>query len=187
MKPYLPLMLLLLVTAPAAPQDDERLTRSRDAAMQLGRELSATLLATLGTDGPVAAIEVCNIEASPIAAQISAQAGASVGRTALRLRNPDNAPDADARAVLTTFESELAAGASPPLEHFETRPDGSARYMGAIVTQGLCLTCHGSGIAAEVAATIADHYPADQATGFAAGDLRGAFIIEWPASDVPPR
>lgn len=179
--------LWLLASLPANAQEDERLTRSRDAAMQLGQELSATLLAAIGSDGPVEAIRLCNVEASPIAARVSEQAGASVGRTTLRLRNPDNAPDADARAVLTTFERGLAAGASPPLEHFEARPDGSARYMSAIVTQGLCLTCHGSEIAPEVAASIADHYPEDRATGFAAGDLRGAFIIEWPASDAPPR
>ena len=181
MKPNHLLTLLLVATASAATQDDDRLTRSRDAAMQLGQELSATLLTAIGTDGPVEAIRLCNVEASPIAARVSEQAGASVGRTALRLRNPDNAPDAGARAVLTTFERDLAAGATPPLEHFETRPDGSARFMSAIVTQGLCLTCHGSGIAPEVAAEIADRYPADQATGFAAGDLRGAFLIEWPA------
>ena len=182
MKPTFLTALWLLVTLQAAAQDYERLTLSRDAAMQLGQELSATLLTAIGTDGPVEAIRLCNVEASPIAARVSEQAGASVGRTALRLRNPANAPDADARAVLATFERDLAAGATPPLEHFETRPDGSARYMSAIVTQGLCLTCHGSGIAAEIAAEIADHYPADQATGFAAGDLRGAFLIEWPVS-----
>ena len=177
------LALWLLVTLPAAAQDDERLTLSRDAAMRLGQELSATLLAAVGTDGPVEAIRVCSIEASPIAARISEQAGASVGRTALRLRNPDNAPDEDARTVLTMFERDLAAGATAPPQHFEARPDGSARYMSAIVTQPLCLTCHGSEIAPEVAAEIARHYPEDQATGFAAGDLRGAFLIEWPAPD----
>ncbi len=187
MNPRLLLLLWALVSVSATAQDDDRLTRSRDAAMQLGQELGATLLTAIGTDGPVEAIRLCNLEASPIAAGVSEQAGASVGRTALRLRNPDNAPDADARTVLMTFERDLAAGATPPLERFETRPDGSARYMSAIVTQGLCLTCHGSGIAAEVAATIADHYPEDQATGFEAGDLRGAFLIEWPAREPPPR
>ena len=81
------------------------------------------------------------------------------------------------------FERDLAAGAPAPPQHFDARPDGSARYMSAIVTQPLCLTCHGSEIAPEVAAEIARHYPEDQATGFAAGDLRGAFLIEWPAPE----
>lgn len=180
--PLFPLCLLVALTA--AAQDDERLALSRDAAMQLGQELGAALLTSLGTDGPVEAIAVCSVEASPIAARLSGQAGAVVGRTALRIRNPENAPDNAAREVMMAFARELAAGATAPPEHFEMRPDGSARYMSAIVTQPLCVTCHGSEIAPEVATAIAEHYPADQATGFAVGNLRGAFIVEWPASEA---
>ena len=171
----------LLAALSAAAQDDERLALSRDATAQLGQELTAALLSALGTDGPVEAIGVCSIEASPIAARLSGEAGARIGRTALRIRNPENAPDEAAREVMEAFARDLAADATAPPEHFETRPDGSARYMSAIVAQPLCVTCHGSEIAPEVAAAIAGHYPADQATGFAVGDLRGAFIVDWPA------
>ena len=184
MKRYTLFPICLLVALSAVAQDDERLALSRDAAVQLGQELSAALLTALGTDGPVEAIGVCSVEASPIAARLSEQAGARVGRTALRIRNPENAPDEMARDVMAAFARDLAAGATSPPEYFETRPDGSARYMSAIVAQPLCITCHGSEIAPEVATAIAGHYPADQATGFAVGDLRGAFIVEWPASET---
>ena len=185
MKRNLVSVLCLLATLTAAAQEDQRAALSRDAAARLGQELSATLLAALEAGGPIEAIGICAVEASPIAARLSAQTGASVGRTALRLRNPDNAPDAGARVTMAAFERDLAAGASAPPEHFETRPDGSARYMRAIVTQPLCVTCHGSQIAPQVAAAVSEHYPADRATGFAVGDLRGAFIIEWPAPHQP--
>lgn len=182
MKRYTLLPICLLVTVSAAAQDDERLELSRDAAAQLGQELTAALLTALGSGGPVEAIGVCGVEASPIATTLSQQAGARVGRTALKVRNPENAPDEAAREVMEAFARDLAAGATAPPEHFETRPDGGARYMSAIVAQPLCVACHGSEIAPEVAAAIAGRYPADQAIGFAVGDLRGAFIIEWPAS-----
>lgn len=182
MKRNLLFAIFLLVTLSAPAQDDERLALSRDAAAQLGQELSAALLTALGTDGPVEAIGVCSVEASPIAARLSDQAGALVGRTALRIRNPENAPDDAARETMAAFARDLTAGSAGPPEHFETRPDGSARYMSAIVTLPLCVTCHGSEMAPEVATAIAGHYPSDQATGFAVGDLRGAFIVEWPAS-----
>ena len=184
MKRYTLLPISLLVALSAAAQDDERLAQSRDAAAQLGQELTAALLTALGTGGPVEAVEVCSVEASPIAARLSEQAGARVGRTALRVRNPENAPDEAVREVMETFAHDLAAGATAPPEHFETRSDGSARYMSAIVAQPLCITCHGSEIAPEVATAIAEFYPSDQATGFAVGDLRGAFIVEWPASEA---
>ena len=184
MKPDLLLLIALLAALPSAAQEDERLALSRDATAQLGQELSATLLSALGADGAVEAIGICSVEASPIAARLSELAGARVGRTALRIRNPDNAPDEAARDVMAAFARDLAGGATAPPEHFETRPDGSARYMSAIVTQPLCVTCHGAGIAPEVASAISEHYPADQATGFAVGDLRGAFIVEWPIPEV---
>lgn len=187
MKRYRLLSIGFLMALSAAAQDDERLALSRDAAAQLGQELSAALLTALGTDGPVEAIGVCSVEASPIAARLSEQAGARVGRTALRIRNPENAPDEAAREVMEAFARDLTADIAAPPERFETRPDGSARYMSAIVTQPLCVTCHGSEIAPEVATTIAEHYPSDQATGFEVGDLRGAFIVEWPASEARGR
>lgn len=177
------LILCLIAAASAEAQDDRRLTRSKEAAVQLQLELGATLLSALQAGGPAEAIGVCSVEASAIAARLSEQTGASVGRTALRIRNSDNAPDEDARTVLAAFERDLATGAATTPEHFETKSDGSARYMSAIVTQPLCLVCHGSELAPEVAAAIDRHYPSDRATGFAVGDLRGAFVIEWPAPD----
>ena len=180
-----PLFLLCLFAAHAAvAQEDPRLTRSREVAAQFQQELGGTLLGALGSGGPIDAIDICSVEAAPIAAAFSEQTGARVGRTAARLRNPANAPDDDALGVLATFERELGAEANIPPEHFEARTDGSARFMSAIVTQPLCLTCHGTDIAPDLSAAIARHYPSDQATGFETGDLRGAFLIEWPATEV---
>ena len=181
------LVLCVLAVPQAEAQDDPRLTRSRELAAQLQQALGGRLLAAIESGGPVEAIEVCTVEASPIAGRLSEQSGARVGRTALRLRNPLNAPDAGARTVLEAFQRDLAAGSATPPEYFQAGPDGSARYMSPIVTQPLCLACHGAEIAPEVAAAIAEHYPADQATGFALGDLRGAFIIDWPEPAAPGR
>ena len=45
--------------------------------------------------------------------------------------------------------------------------------------QPLCLTCHGTELDPAIAAQIAASYPADEATGFAAGDFRGVFWVEF--------
>jgi hypothetical protein len=58
---------------------------------------------------------------------------------------------------------------------------GSARYLQAIPMQPLCIACHGSELSTEVSDALAQRYPQDEATGFAVGELRGAFLIEWPA------
>ena len=51
------------------------------------------------------------------------------------------------------------------------------RVMQPIRAGGLCLACHGprETIEAETLARIDALYPQDAATGYAAGDLRGAF------------
>ena len=96
------------------------------------------------------------------------------------MRNPANGPDDEARAILTDFEHELVPNAPPP-SRFITHPDGSARYLQAIPMQPLCIACHGSELSTEVSDALAERYPQDEATGFAVGELRGAFLIEWPA------
>jgi hypothetical protein len=169
-------------TAPSGRSVDPRLVDSRRLAAEFQQALGAELKAALASGGPVAAIAVCNEMAPGIAARLSSGADAQVSRTALRLRNPDNAPDPAARQVLEGFRARLAAGvADPPLEHFAVRPDGSVRYMKTIVTQPMCVACHGERLAPAVEAAIAQRYPQDQATGFRPGELRGAFVVDWPA------
>ncbi len=161
---------------------DPRIAAARAISQKFGTELRAALEKALTDKGPAAAIGVCRDEAPRIAARLSAESGAAVARTSLRVRNPRNAPQPWQRADLEAFEKRLASGSKPDeLEHFEARPNGGARYMKAIITQPLCLACHGEAIAPDVARALEADYPRDKATGFKVGDLRGAFSIEWPA------
>jgi hypothetical protein len=168
--------------------------RSRELASQLGQELKGELVKALEQGGPVAAIGVCRDRAPAIAARLSEASGARVSRTALRVRNPANAPDEVQRAVLGQFAEQLAAvppgapaaAGGPPEAVFEIKGPGGIerRYLRAIPTEALCLTCHGPSLAPELAAVIARDYPQDAATGFAQGELRGAFSVVWPAVPV---
>jgi hypothetical protein len=188
-------ILLLLATAPGLVVAEEAadasawIARSRSLANRLGGELKAELGKALQTGGPVAAIEVCRTRAPEIAARLSNESGATVGRTALRVRNPSNAPDALESAVLAQFRDELASGRfEGPLEAaFEINRGGQVerRYLRAIPTDAVCLTCHGAALAPEIAAAIERGYPSDAATGFDLGELRGAFSVAWPATAVP--
>jgi len=175
---------LMSVALPSsgAAQDDEWVVESRAAAGDLGAALMGELTRALA-ESPVAAIEVCSRRAGEIAARVSATTGAEVGRTAARYRNPDNAPTEWQQRGLDYFGAGLASGANPAsLEFTETAVvDGRTirRWMRPIMTAPLCLTCHGTDLQTEVAAVISERYPQDRATGFAAGDLRGAFHVSW--------
>ena len=175
-------------TEPAA--DVEWIEQSRQLATQLGGQLKAELGKAIAEGGPVAAIDVCHTRAPEIAARLSQASGARVGRTALRVRNPSNAPDDLERAVLEQFAADLGAGPiDRPLEAaFEIRRGDAVErhFMRAIPTDALCLTCHGESLSPALAAEIARRYPDDQATGFKLGELRGAFSVVWPAQSPSP-
>lgn len=166
----------------ATQKTDPRIVAGRAISLQFGAELKLALERALAEKGPVYAIAVCRDEAPKIAALLSAEQGAKVSRTALRLRNPENAPGPSQFAGLESFERQLAGGAKADgLELFELQPDGRAIYMKAIVTAPLCTVCHGESIAPEVQQALKQHYPRDRATGFEIGSLRGAFSVEWPS------
>jgi len=100
-----------------------------------------------------------------------------VSRTSLKVRNPDNAPDARERAVLELWRNKVEAGTPPSaLEPFASDSDDFL-WMKPIVAEPPCLMCHGSDVPAAVADAIAARYPQDRATGYSAGDLRGAFVV----------
>jgi hypothetical protein len=178
----LPLALALAVAAPAqADELDERVAASQAAIQQFASTLQGHLQGAMQEGGPIKAIEVCQQRAPEIASDISSETGWSVGRTSLKLRNPDNAPDEWERAVLEDFDAQRAAGVpAAELSRHEVVADGDGtvfRFMRAIPTAGLCLTCHGSELGGDIKHALERLYPDDQATGFSEGDVRGAFTI----------
>ncbi|MEI8396840.1 MAG: DUF3365 domain-containing protein [Rhodospirillaceae bacterium] len=156
-------------------------SEARSVVQQFSGTLRKALKSALETGGPVAAIEVCNLKAPGIAEQLSEATGWQVGRTAFKLRNPKNVPDDWEGSVLTTFANRAAAGEDiTKIEQTEVvERDGhkTFRFMKAIPTAELCVTCHGTSLKPEIQARLNELYPTDQATGFAVGDLRGAFTL----------
>ena len=168
----------------AVPTAAERAAESRKLSKSFAEQLKGELVGAMEAGGPESAIAVCHAAAPAIAEEKADEKGWSVGRTALRLRNPANAPDAWERTILLEFQDKIKQGADVrELEHYETTTqDGERvfRYMKAIPTQKPCLTCHGSNVSDSLRKTIAEFYPDDQATGFSLGELRGAFTIVQP-------
>jgi hypothetical protein len=186
----LPLLAVLPMAVLADAYSPEWVAESRAMAQALGSELKAELGKAMEKGGPVSAIGVCKSRAPEIAARLSKESGADVRRTALRVRNPANAPDPLEKLLLEQFRVELAnGGVVLPLQAaFEINRGGMVerRFMQALPMDGVCLACHGSTLDPKVAAAIAREYPEDHATGFAPGELRGAISIIWPAVPMKP-
>lgn len=170
----------LTVVVPAILRADADTAAARGAEIlaPFKQQLKQALVAGL-QQGPVSAISVCREQAPSIAADLSIE-GIVVGRSSHRLRNPSNAaPD----WVVPVLDEWVGAGAdrSPVVVAL---PGGRSGYVEAIETQPLCLACHGTSLAPEIAERIAADYPDDRATGFEVGDLRGVFWAEFPSASA---
>lgn len=177
------LAVLLASTAAslAAPGDrwplDQAPPRARDALkafQSLGGALQARLQAAMKEGGPVEAIAVCRVEAPKLTGAVAAEQRMRLGRTAARLRNPANAPRAWVEPWLATWAGRPAREA--PVEVVDLG-GGRLGVIAPIPTGPLCVTCHGKP-GADLQAALRRAYPDDRATGFQAGDLRGAFWAE---------
>jgi hypothetical protein len=177
--------LVALPLAAAEPPSPELLaSQARVLCGNLMLSLQGELFAAMKDGGPVKALDVCRTRAPQIAAGASAGTPWKVGRTSTKVRNPANAPDAWEAAKLEEFRKRLAGGEEmAALESWEVvEADGrrTFRYAKAIGTTSPCLNCHGSDLKPEVAAKLKELYPDDRATGFASGQLRGAFSVSRP-------
>ena len=166
--------------------DSSRLAESQELTQAFGARLKTELMEALARGGPEAAIEVCRDRAPQIASELSRQSGAKVRRTSLRFRNPANAPEPWETRVLDGFGNTVAKEGGEPQEYFAEDSNGTARYMMAIPTGPVCLTCHGQALADTLDARLAIDYPHDRARGYALGDVRGAFSVTWPVQAAAP-
>ncbi|MCW8829819.1 MAG: DUF3365 domain-containing protein [Gammaproteobacteria bacterium] len=184
------LLCTLPMSVALAGQDEikKRATDSKAVVKQFMGKLKGELGNAMKSGGPTKAIEVCNTVAPAIAQEQSDKHGWDVGRTSLKTRNPDNAPDAWETVVLKQFEERAASGENPAeMAHFEVvEQDGQKafRFMKAIgmppLDKAPCLKCHGENIDPAITAKLDELYPEDQARGYKPGMIRGAFTITQP-------
>ncbi|WP_297526399.1 Tll0287-like domain-containing protein [Thiohalobacter sp.] len=180
--------LLLLVSGTvvqAAEADADPAAEAQNVVAELARTLGQAMQQAMASGGPAAAIEVCRDRAPALTSELSRRHGWRITRVGTRVRNPLlGTPDAWEQQVLADFERRRQAG--EPLKNMAfhavvEEPAGPQfRYMKAIGVQPLCLTCHGdpAAIPDPVRAVLAREYPHDAATGYRAGDLRGAFSVK---------
>ncbi len=187
------LILALLLTGCATPGSEtqkpepKQVDEARAAAKSLATQLGGTLKAEMEANGPASAIGVCKTVAPQIAADLSKQTGWQVGRVGTRVRNSESGtPDAWNVRALEIFAARMKEGEKPDameLSEVVTEPSGKyLRYAKAIAMQPVCVKCHGSAtdISANVKARLQAEYPNDKATGYSAGELRGAVVVKRP-------
>ena len=181
----LPMALVVgCATGPSAEQQAAMADDARKTAGSLIKQLGGELKKSLEANGPAESIAVCKDKAPVIAASLSKSSGFEVKRVSPKNRNPKGVPDAWEAQAQAELEKRLAAGEKPETmetwQVVKTSGGKECRYAKALVTQPVCLTCHGANIADGVKAKLAAEYPHDKATGYGPGMVRGIVSIKRP-------
>ena len=169
-----------------AADDAALLDEARKVAASVPPKLLKVLSEEINKSGTESAITVCNERAPKMAAAASAETGWAIRRVSLKNRNPKAVPDAWERATLEDFDKRKAAGENPAtLEKGELVTDGGTqvyRYMKALPTQEICMSCHGTAdrVSPAIKARLDALYPDDKGVGYGIGDIRGAITIKKP-------
>lgn len=152
----------------------ERATKAKDL---LFTQLFTALSTAMQEGGPEAAIPVCKERASQLAREVSEKTGVEVGRTSWKLRSTANQPPA-------WLESFLEPKPEEPVVMVGS--DGSLAALAPIRMGDVCVKCHGpeEQLADGIGERLAELYPDDRATGFAAGELRGWFWMKVPGAEL---
>lgn len=174
----------VVAATPALAQEDKLLAQARNIATEIPPKLLAVLQEEITKGGPEGAMAVCREKAPQMAKAASEKTGWNIRRVSLKNRNPNATPDAWEKAALEEFDQRKAAGETPAmLDKGELVTEGTVqtyRYIKALPTQTLCVSCHGNpdNFSQNFKAKLQELYPHDKATGYAPGDIRGAITLK---------
>jgi hypothetical protein len=185
--------------AAAAARDVAELTAADSArvlaeggaiATTVAQGLAQRLQAELATAGAAGAVDFCARTALALTdSLVAATAAHEVKRTSSRIRNPRNTPDDYERMALAWFDSVRTTTGVLPAAHVQLAGEDELRFYRPLLIAPFCTQCHGAPeqLDPEVRRILAERYPADQATGYVEGDMRGVIRVSLPQASLQPR
>jgi len=155
------------------------LETGQEMAMKTKAVLGKYLVTAIQDKGTEGAIEFCSTRAIQITDSMSTVLGSRLKRVAERNRNPVNLASADELSYIKEINASIARNEKPKPQLKETAETYTAYYP--ILTEQLCLQCHGN-IKADIKpatlSTINRLYPGEKATGYKLNELRGIWVVE---------
>lgn len=155
---------------------------ARQAALTFDQRMNSEILARLDrNEDPVAVFMAYADNVPGWGKDLSDAAKIDFSRTALGVRTPADAPDAWEKQQMEQMSFMLDAGIDPEtMEVAEIVTEGDTkvfRWMRPVLMKDGCLACHGETIDPRVKLLLGQEYPLDEATGYAAGQLGGAYSV----------
>jgi nitrate reductase cytochrome c-type subunit len=178
---------ILIVFIGCSQPSDSKISSEEYSPLKLGKEiamatkgeLGKNLLNAINTKGAAGAVDFCNTQAIPLTDSMAIVKNAKVSRLSDQPRNPNNLAAEPFLTLIKTFKVQLST--NEELHGNTIIHNGKNYQCYPIITNGMCLQCHGSEgteIAPETLKVIEEKYSHDQATGYKENQLRGIWVIE---------
>ncbi len=176
----------LLGAAACGPRVEEPdpadLQAARQAALIFDVRLKQAVLDRLDRDEDPVAVYLGYRDAAPkLIADASQQSGVTLKRTALRVRDPKNAPDDWEMEKLQELDFLMQAGLDPETlgmtEIVEEDGQRVFRWIRPLVMGETCLVCHGENVSTRILDLLDQEFPGDEGIGYFANEPGGAYSV----------
>jgi hypothetical protein len=155
--------------------------QGRQYALKAKSALGSNLINAINAGGPESAVSFCNVRAEFLTDSTATAQNVGIRRVSDRPRNPANAADSFQGVQIGALRADLKGGIPNPYRLHEEEDMITGFYP--ILTNDMCLKCHGDKgktINQATLSVLEELYPQDQATGYAANQLRGIWGVEIP-------
>lgn len=154
-----------------------KLEKAQQITSQTQAVLGKTLMQAIQTIGVAGAVEFCNTKALAITDSMSIAQGVHIRRVSDKPRNSMNIASEVFQKQIVGYKAKLAEGKN--LQANTVTIDGVTSYCVPIITNSLCLKCHGdTEIDETTRLKLNSLYPIDKATGYTANEVRGLWVVD---------
>ncbi len=143
------------------------------------KQLGKNLISQLNKKGTLDALTFCNVKAIPLTDSMQTVYQAKIKRVSDKNRNPNNKANNDEVTYINQFKEVIKKGEKP--QPIIKKTQDSVYFYYPIVTNGMCLQCHGKpnkNIKPETLKLLSNLYPNDKATGYDENQVRGIWSIQ---------
>jgi cytochrome c553 len=142
--------------------------------------LGKNLMGAMQKEGVMHALEFCNVQAMPLTDSMATKHKASIKRVSDKNRNPSNTANKQELEYISFYKEIVANGEEP--EPIVMEEDEKVNFYYPIVTNDMCLKCHGTPdkqMERETYSKIKELYPNDKAIGYDVNEVRGIWSISF--------
>ncbi len=167
-------------------QDQTPLEKGRQMALSTKTQLGKNLMGAIKSKGTLGAVKFCNVRALPLTDSMATVHNAAITRVSDKPRNSGNQANQTELKHIETFKQMVATGME--MKPIMEEANGKVDFYMPILTNNMCLQCHGAPEEQILPTTIArldSLYPGDKARGYGENEVRGIWSIHWEEETAP--